>query len=273
MDFELFKKVVDEIAAFGKVTILCLTFGGEGLLHPRFAEMLEYAASKNKFKIFFYTNGTLFDSRIVAVFCKLKIWRVVFSLDGLEGVHEACRRGSNYDTVMNNIKSFVDRRGGEKLPQIYVNMTLYKQTREEVRDFVNYWVQYADGVEICPAIGEDMNYVTPDFFDESTREAINYCPWPFHYLGVYWNGDITTCCIDLMGINVIGNLATQTLSEIWNGKKYRKFRHQILKNAPRAGPLCNGCNFWKYWFTHRTVKQDGLKVTYEMDAKFYERSV
>jgi len=63
------------------------------------------------------------------------------------------------------------------------------------------------------------------------------CPSPFISTDITANGDVAPCHIfyDL----VMGNLYKQSIQEIWNGKKYVKFRK--IMHQYRFMPICSGC--------------------------------
>ena len=61
---------------------------------------------------------------------------------------------------------------------------------------------------------------------------------------VHVNGDVTTCCLDEKLVNKIGNLRSNSLSEIWNGEQMNRWRiAQIEGRFAASGPLCESCNW------------------------------
>ena len=58
------------------------------------------------------------------------------------------------------------------------------------------------------------------------------------------NGDVTTCCLDVDMENKLGNLAEESLLEIWRGPRIHSWRMaQILGRFHESGPACIRCNF------------------------------
>jgi radical SAM protein with 4Fe4S-binding SPASM domain len=61
---------------------------------------------------------------------------------------------------------------------------------------------------------------------------------------VHINGDLTTCCLDTALENRLGNLAEQTLDELWNGSLIHSWRlAQIQGRFEESGPACTKCNY------------------------------
>ncbi len=61
---------------------------------------------------------------------------------------------------------------------------------------------------------------------------------------VYVNGDVTTCCLDQHLDNKLGNMAEQSLSQIWNGPTNHRWRLlHVLDRYEESGPYCGACNW------------------------------
>jgi radical SAM protein with 4Fe4S-binding SPASM domain len=72
---------------------------------------------------------------------------------------------------------------------------------------------------------------------DKMQDQYNACYSPFVSVDIVANGDVAPCHIfyDL----VMGNLHEQSIKEIWNDKRYIKFRN-IMKQQTFM-PICNGC--------------------------------
>ena len=58
-------------------------------------------------------------------------------------------------------------------------------------------------------------------------------------------GDVSTCVrFDPNREAVIGNLNEQTLEEIWNGEKRKKWLELHINGKRNQVPLCSKCEFW-----------------------------
>lgn len=54
------------------------------------------------------------------------------------------------------------------------------------------------------------------------------CKYPFEYIEIHPNGNIACCCSSYTDDYFFGNIFKQSFEEIWNGKKAKKFRKDIL---------------------------------------------
>ena len=202
MDWNLYKRIIDELASFGYAINLGLNFGGESLLHNGFVDMLNYAASRGRFRIGFNTNGILLTDAIAESIVE-NVQSITISLDGIGRKHESIRVGSNYSVVKENIINLINKRGTANRPQVIVNLTYYDHSSKDISDFIDEWIDFADQVQVYPFYSENFQVVNyRNFFDRKiTRRP--YCSWPFIYMAILWNGDVTTCCHDIGGANII----------------------------------------------------------------------
>ena len=69
------------------------------------------------------------------------------------------------------------------------------------------------------------------------KDQYNKCYSPFVSADIVANGDVAPCHVfyDL----VMGNLHEQSISEIWNGSRYTKFRNMMKQQT--FMPICSGC--------------------------------
>lgn len=58
--------------------------------------------------------------------------------------------------------------------------------------------------------------------------------------GILANGDVTTCCVDYDGKNVIANLHTQTLMEVLESDEARRIQRSFRRFVPPT-PFCREC--------------------------------
>ncbi len=72
---------------------------------------------------------------------------------------------------------------------------------------------------------------------DEMKEYKNTCPFPWTYMEIAANGDVTPChtFYDFK----IGNVYENSIAEIWNSKEYKKFRQKIKKGLP---PVCCACS-------------------------------
>jgi MoaA/NifB/PqqE/SkfB family radical SAM enzyme len=70
----------------------------------------------------------------------------------------------------------------------------------------------------------------------------NGCAWLYKRAFIMWNGDVTTCCYDPRGINIMGNVfEAGSFANVWNGRRFQKLRKTVNNDITKAKPLCSIC--------------------------------
>jgi radical SAM protein with 4Fe4S-binding SPASM domain len=72
-----------------------------------------------------------------------------------------------------------------------------------------------------------------------TRRHWEGCVRTWFSTVILCDGSVVPCCFDKDADYVMGNLLTQSFSDIWHGDRYREFRRQTLRS--RTFPICNNC--------------------------------
>jgi len=223
MSWSLFTKVVDELAAYreksGRPMKLCMNYGGESMLHPRYKDMVRYASRKGCFDLRAITNAVKLTPEIADVLVDCDV-HVTVSIHNTPKSHSA-----HYKTY-----SLLTDRG---IP-LDGSIVREEYTDEQVAVELKRWTEIVEEVRVYPAKTEDNHYINYKVDDPPP------CTQPSYYMGILWNGDVYPCChllsTDFRGM---GNVAETSVEQVWNGERYRLMRNHQLEDAP-----CKGCEFW-----------------------------
>lgn len=240
MDFELFKRIIQELNTIQSVENVILNYGGESLLHPEISDLIRYVVSPHPcYQVGLHTNGLLLRNHQD---CLMHLDWVSVSLDGVGEVNDRIRKGASYPIIEQNILSLLQLRQGSK-PKIILNLTWNQQTVTQVNEFVEKWSKLVDKITVNSCVNQERQW-TPSPSLELKPTNLRFCSSPFNYLGILWNGDVVACINDLDGKNIIGNLDHEVY-RVWRGKEYRKFRYCIITEKLYEYPLCSTCELWK----------------------------
>lgn len=72
-------------------------------------------------------------------------------------------------------------------------------------------------------------------FENNMKPRNTYCPEPFHYISIGYDGSILPCCMLRVDSTkhkeyILGNVYKQNLVDIFYGKKATKFRKAVAQN-------------------------------------------
>lgn len=238
MSWSLFKKVIDEGAKYNLPSIK-LNLRGEPLLHPELPKMVKHAKDKGILEVQFNTNGLALTEKKSEELIKAGLDRIIFSFDGAtKETYEKIRTGSNFETVVNNIKTFVEIRNsmGLKRPCVRVQMVKMKENEHEVEQFIKMWISTVNRVAVS---------TRREPHEKGAKSAKQLEHFPCHQIwqrmAVWWGGEVTMCCGDWHGEYILGDAEKTSLHELWHGERYNRIRELHAKGKFNEIPMCARC--------------------------------
>lgn len=246
IDFNLFKKIVDEAVDYGPRTFSLHLFG-EPLLAPNLKSMIEYIKQKNRNNtILLTTNGVFLTQEISEHIVKNQVDKIIISIHGADrNTYRAITEVDNLETVEKNIQIFIGikKKHKSKKPLVYLRVVTERNRKEEIEKFREKWQRYP----IIIDIREPHNFGGRiNIGKENTKNLKRY---PCYHLwfspGVNWDGDVSICCCDTFKEEVLGNVNKQTVFGIWNGEKIKKYRQYHLAGQYDKITLCKNCDVWQ----------------------------
>jgi radical SAM protein with 4Fe4S-binding SPASM domain len=233
MDFELFKKIIDEATPYPE-TIFVLHRRGESMLHPRFSDMLNYIAGKFK-ETQMATNATMLTSeKYEAIVNGLDF--LSLSLDTPDRFNKT-RLPARYEKVEKNILNFLEYNKGRVRTQASMVKTL-DTTDEMCEEFTSIWQDRVDRVRIYEEHSSDGNFGSLT----NPRENRKPCVMPIYEMLVYESGMVARCNHD-WDSDGMGDTNTHSLKEIWMSDKYKDLREQHITQK-LTDPVCSKCDSW-----------------------------
>lgn len=251
MDIGLYKKIIDEAKAHTPVTLVPF-FRGESLLHPDFFEMIDMAKNAGLKPIQLTTNAMLLTEELSKKLIEAEIDFISFSVDVLgEEAYKRVRLGGDYQLVMGNIDTFLETRKalGKTLPEVQVSTVETKENTESLDEFIDYWQGKVDRMRVYPEHSTDGSFGSLKGYELPTFDRRLPCRKVFTDMVVYWNGDVAVCNHDWGRKEFIGNVAENTIAEIWNGEKYKEIRTRHMDGTLDSDPTCAHCDHWKMYYT------------------------
>ncbi|MFQ5645479.1 MAG: SPASM domain-containing protein, partial [bacterium] len=179
-------------------------------------------------------------------------------LDGINReTAERIRPGTDFSKVMNNIHSLLEIKHGQSSPRVSITIIKMKDNRAEIDDFIDYWRNKVDQVEIN-SYNTWMGKVSDRGMEKNNHGLKRFdfpCEHPWNELVIASDGRSSLCCLDFDCQTVVGDANKDSLTEIWTGPKIDFYRKKLLKNDYRD-IICEHCNayifqedsFWRSIF-------------------------
>jgi len=237
MDIDLFKKIVDECAELG-ITHVRVHNYGEPFLDRQLVEKVRYAKQKGIKEVGMISNGSLITEEIARGMIEAGLDAINISVDAAgKDVFERTRVNLDFDEVTGNIRTLARLRKemGRTHPKLILSFVRQGNTADE-QAFIREWSAIADKIHIT-----DLHNWAGTLNHESDVRFPCYRLWLT--FTVLWDGRVSLCCADFDGRNLLGDLRTNTIQEIWNSPPYRAVRRQQLESGGPA--ICRSCDLPK----------------------------
>jgi len=272
MSFKEFKSIVDQ---FPRLKWIALTGIGQVFLNQDALEMYRYLKSKwPRIFIELYDPFYLIDEKLARHIIEIGIDNVFISLDAAtKETYQKIRIGSDFDRVINNVKTFMRLRKemGRPLSEVRFNFVVTKDNIHEISGYIDL-VRSLGGTSILftkmshlyREVEKLFVDIPPELIKRIEKEAgrlnieIKWCPnerlrsMPIKYCTawimpfIYVTGEVVPCCAvneanarKFQKENSLGNVFKKSFKEIWLSQEYGKFRAMLKEN--QVPELCSDC--------------------------------
>ena len=249
MDFNLFKKIVDDICTFEKpLKVLRLYKDGEPLLNPRFADMVKYAKDRGcAERIDTTTNASLLTKKKALEIVRAGIDRINISIEGVieEQYMSFSRCRVNLKRLVENIAFLYENKGKCEII-IKINGDILSEPDKE--RFFELFGDIADSVYV-----EHVMACWPEFelkevkvntevgiYGQRIKEVM-VCPYVFYSFSINSDGTASLCFLDWSRKLLLGDAKLINLKDIWFGKELRNYQIMFLEKKRKSHPMCGNC--------------------------------
>ena len=254
MDIEAFERVSDQIKEMGRIKTLNLYMMGEPLANRQLPDFIKIARQKRiADRIILTTNGSLLDEKVARRILEAELDYLRVSIYGGNAQSFAGKTQTKIplERVQRNVARFRELRDALKARTfVYVKM-IDSGDLSENQEFLERFAPVADEAAIEPV----MNWNDPSegnlaqIDSQSLLRGAHFqnrktiCPQPFYTLVVHADLRVSVCCVDWAKEAVVGDLKTQTLTEIWRGEALRNFHIAHLEGRKSELTACKNCTF------------------------------
>lgn len=255
MDFDLYRRLVDEMRAAG-VEELGLFFIGESFICPWLPEAIAYAKLRGMPYVFLTTNGSLATPHRVRACMRAGLDSLKFSMnyaDAAQFREIAHVKSSLFRTSVENLKAARAVREAEGHHcGLYASSIRYdgdQQARmealvDEIRPFVDehYWLPLYSMGSLATRREEELGY-RPIAGNQgrlgNLREPLP-CWSAFTEGHITQDGKLSACCFDAGDRWTMADLKGVSFMEGWNSPAFMALREAHLRKDVK-GSICEDC--------------------------------
>jgi len=250
MSWNLFTKIVDEIAEVNKDVRVWMVFFGEALIikkrKPTIFEMIAYAKSKGLTDVVLNSNANLMDEEASKGLIGSGLDAIYIGIDAFTPeTYSQIRVGGNYERTVENVLNLLRLKkslNAEK-PEVFIQFVEMEINKNEKEDFTKFWSEQGATVKIRPMVSwagmvEAPNLVLGD--DERWP-----CYWAMRTMSITDTGKVVTCAVDLDAKFVAGDVNEYSLKEIWNDSMKELRQLHLSRKFNELPAICRNCRDWQ----------------------------
>ena len=247
MDFGLFEKIMKEVSSVRRKPVTHLHGFGEPLLDKLLAERIQLAKTCGIKHTYIVTNASLLFPETSRKIIGAGLDKMKISFYGTdEESYNTTMKRLNFKVTFQNITEFLRirkdmKRGNPRLILQYLpNETNHAKTEE----FKALWSSLIDTkVGDCLNVSSLHNYGGGRAYNHLGKKIVSVCYFPWTFMSVLWDGRVVTCCMDSNGVQVLGDLNSQSIQEVWNGPVLSGARDNFRKLDYSNYPVCLSCDW------------------------------
>jgi radical SAM protein with 4Fe4S-binding SPASM domain len=235
MDWGLYTRIIDEIG--GKVPAIRLSLRGEATLHKKFVECVRYAKDHGIKEVSMLTHGGKLTPDYFHRIAKAGIDWITISADGIGATYEKVRKPLKFADLLKKLKAIreIKAENGWVRPVIKVQ-GIWPAIKEDPQAYYDTFEPLTDLVAFNPLIDYLGNDTHIEYLENFS------CPQQYQRLVIGADGRVMKCSNDEENREVIGDLNTETVHEVWHGEKMQGVRE--LHKRPRGfldSTVCRRC--------------------------------
>ena len=276
MKWDLFKKIIDEIAEIDKNTRVYMVFFGEALIlkktKPSIFDMISYAKSVGLKNVVLNSNGVLLDKESSKKLIDAGLDAIYIGIDAFsEETYNKLRVGGDYNRVVQNVLDLIEvKKDKSATINIEAQFIEMEENIKERNDFIKYWISQGVNVKIRKKLS------WTGLIESKTVNNIDVkrhpCYWMLNTMAITDKGEVTACPADPDTRFIAGNIKDQSIKEVWNGKL------KELRDIHRKGKWdrliypCNQCKDWKISYKDELIqakKRNIIKKMIKYFSKFH----
>lgn len=248
MPLEMYKRIIDEIAAENPHIRVWEIFFGDPFLCKDMAERIAYAKGRGLTDVVLNTNGVLMSPEKSIAFIDAGLDAIYVGIDAVKAeTYDKIRVGGDFERTVKNVLGYRDAlnekgRPGQKL---FVQFVVSEYNEQEVSQFRDFWTERGVNVKIRPKVSW-AGLVNAD--NLQSNEAVNRkpCYWLMSTFNVCADGRVPYCTVDLHCQVPSGDFTKNTIKEIWRDGPLAQYRRAQADGRWQDLPtLCQNCRDWQ----------------------------
>jgi radical SAM protein with 4Fe4S-binding SPASM domain len=266
MDDELYSKIVDECVREPELLDFIPMSKNEPLLDIKMEQRIrEFRSKAQPHQIVeLVTNGSALTPVRAQRLMDAGLDMLTVSINAAnEETYNKVMVGLSWKQVMNNLEGLSQINLAKM--NVYLRFIKQQGNHKELKVFRKRWKLYnLFNFNVNNRAGALRGYEMKGIQHEGMIERLKHmigsqiypaCPYVFSSMHILENGDVTMCLNDWMDREVIGNVRTQTIREIYNSPRMKEVRELMAQGRYEEIEACKGCSLYHEWLKPLEVRK------------------
>lgn len=265
MDDALYSKIVDECATEPDLHDFVPMSKNEPLLdvkmEDRVAEFRRKAQPHQLVEL--VTNGSPLTPARIKRLMAAGVDLITVSVNAAnEETYNQVMVGLSWKQVMSNLEAL--SKEDLAMTNVYLRFVSERDNKRDLRVFRERWKGFnLFTFNVNNRAGTVRDYETKtidysDFIQRIKRIAGTHtypvCPYIFSLMHILENGDVPMCSNDWANREVLGNVCTQSIREIFNSPRMNQLRKLMAQGRFEEIEACRECSFYHEWMKPLTAE-------------------
>jgi len=247
MDFGLFEKIIKEASSESRKPVTHLHGFGEPLLDKLLPDKIRLAKEYGITRTYIVSNASRLFPETSRKIISAGLDKMKISFYGTdEDSYNNTMKRLDFKVTLQNLKDFfrIRKEMNSETPRLVIQYLPNETNHAKVAEFKALWDPLIDR-----RAGDSLNVATLHnygggrAYNPLGKKIDSVCYFPWTSMSVLWDGRVVTCCMDSNGVQVLGDLNTQTVQEVWNGPVLSGVRKDFGNLEYDKYPVCMSCDW------------------------------
>jgi len=247
MDFGLFEKIIKEVSGVKRKPVTHLHGFGEPLLDKLLADKIRLAKTYGITQTYIVTNASLLFPETARKIVGAGLDKMKISFYGTdEASYNNTMKRLDFKVTFQNVQDFLRIRKEMKseTPRLILQYLPNETNQAKTAEFRSLWSPLIDPrAGDCLNVASLHNYGGGRSYNPLGKTIVSVCYFPWTSMSVLWDGRVVTCCMDSNGVQVLGDLNSQSVQDVWNGPVLAGVRDSFGKRDYSRFPVCLSCDW------------------------------
>ncbi|MBU0617859.1 MAG: radical SAM protein [Planctomycetes bacterium] len=247
MKWDLYAKIIDEIARESPDSRIWQIFYGDPFLLKDMPERIRYAKDQGLTDVVLNTNGVLMTEQRSRPLIEAGLDAIYVGVDAAtKESYDQIRVGGDFDAVVANVLTYRDllRQHGRPEQKIFVQYVVSDINEHETDEFREFWAERNVDVKIRPRVSWAGLIDAPNL-QPNEQVQRRPCYWLMRTINICTDGRVAFCSADPHCRVPCGAVRTHSIKELWAGqlREYRKMHAE--GRFDELPEMCRECMDWQ----------------------------